>query len=228
VRYRSLLLLLVLALTTGSGIGDRERGNRLYRDGRYAEAVTAYRKALESGDDSPVLRFNLGTALLRLGRYDEAESQLRAALDAAGTHVREPALFNLGSRFLEEGRAENDPQARDRLLNGAVEAYRRALRMDPGNRDAKWNYEMALRERSDRQPLPQSGNAGPQRQRPQGQPRPGDEPGGSRGSAQAQRQAGPLTREQAERLLAAVEQNERDLVRRKMREHRQTKVARDW
>jgi tetratricopeptide (TPR) repeat protein len=228
VRYRSASLLLIMVVATGFGIGDRERGNRLYREGRYTEAVAAYRQALADGDDGPVVRFNLGTALLRLGRYDEAEPQLRAALDAANARVREPALFNLGSRFLQEGRSEKDPEARRRLLQGAVEAYRRALRQDPGSADAKWNYELALAERDESPSLPQQGNTGREQQRPQGQPRPGQQPGARQGRSDAQQQAGPLTREQAERLLAAVEQNERDLVRRKLRERRETKVARDW
>ncbi len=227
MRYRSASLLLILIIATGFGIGDRERGNRLYREGRYAEAVAAYRQALADGDDGPVVRFNLGTALLRLGRYAEAEPQLRAALDAADARVREPALFNLGSRFLEAGRSEKDPQARRRLLQGAVDAYRRALRQDPGSTDAKWNYEMALSERNQMPSLPQTGKGGEERQRPQGQPRPGEQSGAQQSRSQTQ-QVMPLTREQAERLLAAVEQNERDLVRRKLREHRETRVARDW
>ncbi|NIP78771.1 MAG: tetratricopeptide repeat protein, partial [Gemmatimonadetes bacterium] len=117
-------------------------------------AVTAYRAALEDGHDDPVLHFNLGTALLRLGQYAEAEPHLQAALDAVDPAVRTPALFNMGSRFLEEGRAADDPEARGRLLDGAVEAYRQALRLDPSTEDAKWNYELALRERSET-PRPQ-------------------------------------------------------------------------
>ncbi|MEJ2184719.1 MAG: tetratricopeptide repeat protein [Gemmatimonadota bacterium] len=227
MRYRSASLLLITIIVTGFGIGDRERGNRLYREGRYAEAVAAYRQALADGDDGPVLRFNLGTALLRMGRYEEAEPQLRAAVDAANARVEQPALFNLGSRFLEAGRAETDPEARRRLLQGAVDAYRRVLRMDPASADAKWNYEMALSERNEQPSLAQSGNAGEERPRPQGQPRPGERPGTQQNRSQTQ-QVLPLTREQAERLLAAVEQNERDVVRRQLRERRETTVARDW
>src|SRR5690606_24542996 len=51
----------LVALLTGLGIGDFERGNRLYRQGRYAEAVEAYQAALEGGRDTPELRYNLGT-----------------------------------------------------------------------------------------------------------------------------------------------------------------------
>lgn len=231
MRRRSTLLVTALFLaTTAFGIGQVEKGNRLYREGRYAEAVEAYQEALQDGDDSPVLRFNLGTALLRLGRYTEAEPHLRAALDAVDTEVREPALFNLGSRFLEEGRAADDAEARQQLLDAAVEAYRRALRLDPSSGDAKWNYELALQERQ------QSQQQGDGSQQPRPQPdRQDQEDRGSGGQQSQERpsaqqpQTGAMTREQAERLLAAVEQNERDLVRDQLRKgRRETRVARDW
>src|SRR5690606_28763275 len=59
---RLVMLGLALLLLGGFGIGDLERGNRLYRAGRYAEAVEAYRAALADGTDTPQLRYNLGTA----------------------------------------------------------------------------------------------------------------------------------------------------------------------
>jgi len=227
VRWRSMTVTGALVLATaGFGIGELERGNRLYRDGRYEEAVAAYRQALDGGEDSPVLQFNMGTALLRLGRYAEAEPYLRAALEVVDPALRAPALFNVGSRFLEEGRASADPEARSRLLDGAVEAYRRALRLDPSWADAKWNYELALQARSE---MPQQAGRSREQERRQ-ERREERSPGeGTEQRRQELPEAGTMTREQAERLLAAVEQNERDLVREKLRKgRRETRVARDW
>jgi len=227
VRWRSMTVTGALVLATaGFGIGELERGNRLYRDGRYEEAVAAYRQALDGGEDSPVLQFNMGTALLRLGRYAEAEPYLRAALEVVDPALRAPALSNVGSRFLEEGRASADPEARSRLLDGAVEAYRRALRLDPSWADAKWNYELALQARSE---MPQQAGRSREQERRQ-ERREERSPGeGTEQRRQELPEAGTMTREQAERLLAAVEQNERDLVREKLRKgRRETRVARDW
>jgi hypothetical protein len=61
----------------GFGIGDLERGNRLYREGRYEEAVAAYTRVVESGKATPQVHYNLGTALLALGRFDEADRTSR-------------------------------------------------------------------------------------------------------------------------------------------------------
>ncbi|HEX6938303.1 MAG TPA: VWA domain-containing protein [Longimicrobiales bacterium] len=231
---RGALALLALGLFAGFGFGDLERGNRLYREGKYAEAVEAYREALADGEDSPALHYNLGTALLRLGRYEEAERHLREALASIDPDTRERTYYNLGNRFLEAGRASPDPEARARLLDAAVEAYKRALRIQPGDVDAKWNLEMALREREQQPPPAQGGGAGrsqPQRPRdpsrdPQGG---GGQPSASSSGGGAPRDPGAMTREQAERILSSAEQDERELFRDQLRKgRRDSPVARDW
>ena len=216
------------------GVGDYERGNRMYRAGRFEDAVAAYRAALEDGDDRPQLRYNLGTALLRLGRYEEAQRELEAALQDVDPALRQRTLYNLGNRFLEEGRAAQQAPQRDQLLDAAIEAYKHALRLDPADRDAKWNLELALREQDQppqEDPRQDDQDQNEQRDQDQGsggeQPQPnapqGDQPRGS-GDQQA-----PLTPEQAEQILNAVEQDERELYQEQLRRGaRETPVARDW
>lgn len=234
---RLTVLLGIVLVSTGAVFGGLERGNRLYRAGKYVEAVEAYQSALASGDDSPTLRYNLGTALLQLGRYGEAEQHLRAALNVVEPELRERVQYNLGQRFLEDARAAEDAEAATALYDAAVEAYREALRLGPADRDAKWNYELALRERDEQEQQSggggESGETEDQEQEEQqagdgtgGQApgSPGESPSGGEGGAQA-----PLTEEQAERILSAVEQDERELFQDKLRKGRQEiRTARDW
>lgn len=235
---RLLLLVLVALLSTGGVWSGVERGNRLYRAGKYAEAVEEYRAALRDGDESPALRYNLGTALLRLGRYAEAEEQLQAALEAVDPEVRQRVHYNLGQRFLEEARASGDPTSAVGLYDSALESYRQALRLRPEDQDAKWNYELALREREDQ--MQRSG--GPPQTDPDAQPQGDQGEDGSSGGGPSDSQepqdrppeprAGdraPLTPEQAERILSGVEQDERELFRDKLRQGRQpARTVRDW
>jgi Ca-activated chloride channel family protein len=227
--------LLVALLTQGFGIGDVERGNRLYRAGRHAEAVAAYQQALADGDRSPALRYNLGTALLRLGRHREAEEHLRAALAAVDPELRERALYNLGNRFLGEGRAASGPDA-ERLLSAAVESYQQALRIAPQDAAAKWNLELALRERDEQrrqQPQPSESSSEQEQEENQAasggggaaQPQPGE--GGAEDSQSAETR--PLDEQQADQILNAAEQDERRLARERLRRgQRRTPVLRDW
>jgi Ca-activated chloride channel homolog len=239
-RARAAAVVLVLAAGLGFGIGDLERGNRLYREGRYAEAVEAYQRVLESGRTTPEVHYNLGTALLALGRYQEAERELGAALQGVDPRLRQHTFYNLGNRFLAEGRAESDPTRQGGLLDAAIEAYRRALRVAPDDTDAKWNLELALREREQNEQRqasmpqqqeddPQQGESDEQQDADSGgsgaSPAPGPE-GDDPATDSEQR---PMSQEEADRLLSAIEQDERELTRERLRRgQRRVPVLRDW
>ncbi len=238
---RAAAALVLLVSMTAFGIGDVERGNRLYREGRFEEAVAAYQAALADGGASAELHYNLGTALLALKRYAEAERHLQLALQEVDPALRERAYYNLGNRFLEAARAGADPRAQAQQYDAAVEAYQHALRLAPDDVDAKWNLELAQREREEQeqqQPPPQDepqeqddqnrqDEQQAREQQGQAAPAQGQTGQGTRSGSRFEQQ--PMTRAQAEQILAAVEQDERDLTRDKLRKgQRRTPVARDW
>src|SRR5690606_10156976 len=140
-------VLVLLLAGSGFGIGDVEKGNRLYREGKYEEAAAAYQRVVDSGKASPQVHYNLGTALLALGRMQDAERHFQAALQGVEPELRQRTFYNMGNRFLQDGRSEQDLQQQGALLDAAIEAYRRALRIEPQDIDAKWNLELALRDR---------------------------------------------------------------------------------
>ncbi|MHB1170240.1 MAG: VWA domain-containing protein [Longimicrobiales bacterium] len=240
-RSRAAAAVLLLLTTSGFGIGDVERGNRMYREGRYQEAVAAYEAAIADGESTPELHYNLGTALLALRRYAEAERHLELALRDVDPALRRNAYYNLGNRYLEAARAGGDPQAQAAQYEAAIEAYRHALRLAPDDVDAKWNLEMAQRERDEQQPEPQPQEQDQQEQDDQnredeqqareqeGQADPSQGQAGQGQQSGSRFEQQPMTREQAEQILSAVEQDERDLTRDKLRKgQRRTPVARDW
>jgi Ca-activated chloride channel homolog len=232
----------LVLLLTGFGIGDVERGNRHYRAGRFAEAVEAYRSALRSGDGDATIHYNLATALLQLREWGEAEHHFHRALESVEPALRQDAYYNLGNRFLYQARL-NSGETSLQLLESAADAYRHALRLDPGDGQAKWNLEMTLREIEEQsQQMPPQGEGGPQDPDQGGQD--GDEPqpdpgqgtgaAGQQGAGQQQRMHGdpdgrPLTQQEADRILNAAEQDERQLTRDRLtRGQRTTPVGRDW
>ena len=238
------LLVFALSNTLGFGIGDLERGNRLYRAGDYEGAAAAYGRVVSAGKATPQVHYNLGTALLALGRNEEAEQHFQQALRGVDPELRERTFYNLGNRFLVEGRAQEDLKAQEQLLEGAIGAYQRALRIDPADTDAKWNLELALREREQNQQQqqsnPQQSQQDDQSNSPDDQQQQQSQGGGS-GSSQAQSQSGeggqagqnmeqrPMSQDEADRILSAIEQDERELTREKLRRgQRRVPVTRDW
>lgn len=233
-------VVILVAFGTGFTIGDVEKGNRHYRAGRYEEAVRVYEKVVKQGKAAPHVHYNLGTALLRLGRHREAQPHLQMATREAPPELKQRAHYNLGNRYLEEARKGAGTEA-PQLLDAAVESYKHALRLNPRDADAKWNLELALREREKQQQSP-SGGANDQRpQTPDQQDQSPAAGGGGGNSQQSNSPAGqgeqqgqdyeqrPMSEEQADRVLSAVEQDERELTREKLKKgQRRTPVARDW
>src|SRR5207253_596361 len=127
------------------------------------------------------------------------------------------------------------------LLDGAVEAYKQALRLNPADMDAKWNLELALREREKQNNKSPSGGGSNEKNPSNSDNQSKNVGGGAGSSSQSQSTAGqgrnpgqsyeqrPLSQEQADRILSAVEQDERQLTREKLRKgERRSPVARDW
>jgi tetratricopeptide (TPR) repeat protein len=81
------------------------RGLVLVRMKKFADGESVLRDALKIKDDSPVIRFYLGRALVGQSRPNEAEAEFRAALKMGGNEMNEArrALTNI---YLDRGENE--------------------------------------------------------------------------------------------------------------------------
>jgi tetratricopeptide (TPR) repeat protein len=88
-----------------SPVAAFESANKLYEEGKFADAVTAYEKLAQSGQISAALYFNLGNAYFKSGRVGRAiaayrsaaqitprDPDLRANLQFARNQVQGPTL----------------------------------------------------------------------------------------------------------------------------------------
>ncbi|MFL6192923.1 MAG: VWA domain-containing protein [Thermoanaerobaculia bacterium] len=112
-----------------------ERSIEAYGNGKPKEAVGPADTALRLAPGDPMVQYDAGTAHLAAGSSRKAMSILEKAAKGAGPELAPVAHYNLGNARLAAGDAA-----------GAVQAYRRTLLAQPGNLDAKYNLEIALRE----------------------------------------------------------------------------------
>jgi Ca-activated chloride channel family protein len=226
---RALLLAVTLPLL-GGGVAE---GNRLYRHGQFRLAAEAYARRYAAGDSSVALRYDLGTALLRLGRWDDARPHLEAAIEATKpAELRQRALYNAANADLEPvfRRKVTDDAKRTEMLRRAIGLYKDALLARPGDADARWNLELALRLlRHD----PPSGGGGGGNEQNQGGGGGGDDaprqPAPQPSSAPQPAPAPELTQEQAERILTGASNAEKDAQRQVLSRNRgQRNAVRDW
>jgi Tfp pilus assembly protein PilF len=99
-----------------------------------AQAIEAYRKAVELNPDAAGAWVNLGTIFYRQRDFAESERNYVKAIEADPTYPL--AEFNLGNLYDEQGRT-----------NEALDHYRKALELNPQYCDAHFNLAL-LSERS--------------------------------------------------------------------------------
>ena len=126
-----------LAVPAAAQDGRREveAGNRLYDEGRYQEAHARYLEALQQVPGLPLARFNEGNALYQSQEFQRAMEAFLEAAEGADPEWQAGALYNLGNALI-----------RQQQPGPAAEAYKQALRLDPGDQDAKHNLELALQQ----------------------------------------------------------------------------------
>ena len=115
-------------------------GNRNYSDGNYDKALELYREALEESPDSPAIRFNLGDAQFKKEEMEEAADSFSRALQSEDPGIKSRAQYNLGNSLYRQGK-----------LQESLSAYREALKVAPGDRDAKHNLEFVLKQLQEQQ-----------------------------------------------------------------------------
>ncbi|MDR5881747.1 MxaL protein [Caballeronia sp. LZ032] len=93
------------------------------------------------------VRLARAAALAKAGRVDDAQHLLDPlAAQSADRTLQTAALFNLGNLYLREaaGSEATGPIRSLPLLEQAKDRYRTALRITPGDWDARYNLERAL------------------------------------------------------------------------------------
>ena len=194
-----------------------------YRAERYLEAVAEYRRVIADGDRSEETLYNLGTALIAADSLQSAVELLERVAQSRNEEIKYRAGFNLGLAHLRQGlAAEGD--AGDKALDAALAAYKDVLLMRSDDVDAKWNYELALREKQNNSGGG-GGGGGEDEPAPSNAPDPNATP-----EAPAPQPQGNLGQGQAEQILNAAERDERD-VQEKRRERAQppkSRTGKDW
>ena len=112
------------------------RGNREFRREKFEKSVDSYQEALKHDPNSFEAKYDLASALYRTERYEKAEKTLQAiAGDTTRTELeRGEVAYNLGNtQFAQQKYKE------------ALSSYRQAMRCNPADEDAKFNYAFTKR-----------------------------------------------------------------------------------
>lgn len=210
-----LLIFFAWIWLTGPTDNTAREANRAYEQGDYTRAVQLYRDALRESPEAPRLWYNMGSALAQSGESDAAMEAFDKAHDLFENPAdRARARYNAAHLMSELEQYEE-----------AVRLFRESLEADPEDPDARHNFELAKRrlessqnEEPDESDQGESNDEEESDQNPSsGEEPPSDSPppeGQQRGGTPPPSQMSP---EEAQSLLDALQQQERELLERRNR-----------
>ncbi|MBD3343950.1 MAG: tetratricopeptide repeat protein, partial [Chitinivibrionales bacterium] len=143
----SLLILLsffAVSLRADDVYRKNRKANKLYKEGKYEEALRLYEDALLEAPGNPALKMNRGSASYKLKKFDQAEEDYMSALSQEDVEARADLHYNLGNILYRQGQQlmqRGQPQASEKFKL-ALENYIKTLDIDPNDQDAKWNLQL--------------------------------------------------------------------------------------
>ncbi len=132
---RVFLILLSMPLIAAgqSAMQNVRQGNDLYLENSFEKAVGEYRKSISS-EEAPLEGFyNMGNSYYRQGKYEEASQYFKMAADRAeDEETKAKAYHNLGNSLFKQ-----------KELEKSIEAYKHALLNQPKDEESRYNLAYA-------------------------------------------------------------------------------------
>ena len=227
------ILSLLLVASAGQVLAqqktDRDylrRGNKLFNDSLFIKAEVDYRKALEINPKSTDAMFNLANALLMQQKAQEAMEQYQSVSKIEKDKEKLAQIYHNMGVMLQS--AKQLPQC--------IEAYKESLRNNPKDDETRYNLALAQKQLKDQQQNQQNQDQQQQEQKEDKQDQNKDQQEQEQKDQQQQNQQqqqqnkNEMSKENAEQLLNAVMQDEKN-VQDKVKKQIQIqgkKLEKDW
>ena len=232
------ILSLLLCVGAGQALAlektDRDylrSGNKLYNDSLFIKAEVDYRKALELNPKSTDAMFNLGNALLMQQKAKEAMEQYESVSKIEKDKEKLAQIYHNMGVILQSSKQ----------LPQCIEAYKESLRNNPKDDETRYNLALAQKQLKDQQQNQQNQDQQQQQQEQQqkqeekqdqnkDQQDQKDQQQQDQQQQQQQQNKNEMSKENAQQLLNAVMQDEKN-VQDKVKKQLQIqgkKLDKDW
>ena len=220
------IILIAVALTMSlTSQAQQERklirgGNTLFHKQDFEKAEVEYRKALDKEVDSYEAAFNLGDAMYKQKKYDEALQQFMSLTKDETNKERLGELYhNIGNTLLSMNK-----------LDESIEAYKQSLRNRPNSPETKYNLEFARKQKQDQQNKDdqnkdQNKDQQNQDQNKDQQNKDQQNKDQNQQNKEQQGQGAKISKEDAKRLLDALEADEKKTQEKVQKEKVQAQKA---
>jgi Ca-activated chloride channel family protein len=180
-----------------------KEGNEAYKNRQYEKAAAAYEKAARENAESQEAIYNLGSALYKNGdsakaisAYDMAIKSAKDPLDKSNAHYNKGVIYQNSNKLPE-----------------CIEEYKRALRINPNDEDARHNLQKALQKQKEQQKNKQD-----------------QKNNSSNNNNKSNQQRSKMSQEDAKNKLEALQREEKNLhdKLKKVNANATNKPEKDW
>lgn len=195
-----------------------KKGNEAYNNKNYDSAITTYKKVVEKDPANPTAQYNLGNALYRNKNSTAAiEAYTNAASNTTAKTDKSRAFYN--KAVVEQN---------SKLLPDCIESYKKALRLNPQDEDARLNLQKALQQQKEQQKKQQEEKDKKDEKKPKEDKKQKQKE--EEKKEENKQQQSKLTKQDAEEKLKALLQQEKNLQDklRKVNTATSAKPEKDW
>ena len=112
----------------------QDKGQSLYNDKNFEEAIRYYESILDKKSDFDAAKFGIGASAYQLGEKETAISIFNDISSYADSSLKSKALYNIATLMNEKNK-----------LKESLTYLRKSIELDPQNENAKINYELLKR-----------------------------------------------------------------------------------
>lgn len=117
------------------------KGNKAYNKGAYDTAIIQYKKVTEKDPKNAVANYNMGNALYKNQQAEDAVAAYNQSIANAKTpQDKSQAFYNKGVVLQN-----------NKKLPECIDAYKNALKLNPGDEEARLNLQKALQQQKQQQ-----------------------------------------------------------------------------
>ena len=158
-KYKTVFQVLLLLVISQAALADSarvstsqacpelvERGNKLYKQGNFNDAINSYDQALLDAPGALEPKFNQANSYYRLDDLAKAMDLYRqVAAESKDMKVVTRAKYNLGNSYFQQGSKQKDSNLQKAIddLKTAIGSWRGVLDIEPENKKAAKNIEVA-------------------------------------------------------------------------------------
>ena len=220
ISFVLLLVVICFNLAAQKESNDVRAGNKYYKAKKYTEAEVSYRKGLLKNPKSFEANYNLGNALYKQGKYTDALEQYKSsvALEPKDKMKLAAALHNTGNSLLTGKKIEE-----------SIAAYKNALKANPKDNDTRYNlaYAQAMLKKQQQDKNKNKDDKKKQDKKDQKKDQNKDN---QKQKNQQQQQQPQMSKENAQQILDALMQDEKNTLEKAKKQAVKNKKSadKDW